>query len=518
MTTADGVAAAPAAGPHRWRWLALAVILLGEVMDLLDMLITTLAGPSIRAALGGSENLVQWLGAGYTLAMAVGLITGGRLGDLFGRRRMFLVGTAGFTAASLLCAAATSPRVLIAARVAQGLSGAVMLPQGIGVIKQVFPPRQTAVAFGAVGPVMGLSSVGGPILAGALIDANLFGAGWRMIFLVNLPLGVLAFLGGLRFLPRDVRARQVRLDLRGMLLASLGAFGLVCPLVQGRELGWPAWTFWVMGAGVAVFGCFAWQQSRDQRAGRAPLLALSLFRKRAFAGGLAAGVVHFAGLAGFSLVLTLYLQLGLGYQPLRAGLVGLPQTVGLLVGFVIAGAGLADRLGRRLLQAGVVLMAAGMVGLIGTLRLAGATVSGWQLAPALALAGVGMALLMAPFFDIVLAGVAPAETGSAGGTLTAAQQLGSSLGIAVLGTVFFAALGRPGAAGMAPVAGELASSAAAGLRAARFGDALASTLWLLTGQLGVVFLLSFLLPRHARPRPPAGAPAAPAEELSVDPA
>ncbi|MGC1213557.1 MAG: MFS transporter [Micromonospora sp.] len=165
--------APPEAGGHRWPWLALAVILTAEVMDLLDVLVTNLAGPAIRAELGGPASLIQWLGAGCTLAMAVGLITGGRLGDLYGRRRMFLIGVLGFTAASAVCATATSPGMLIAARVAQGLFGAVLLPQGLGIIREVFPPRQLAAAFGAFGPVMGIAAVGGPILAGWLVDADL---------------------------------------------------------------------------------------------------------------------------------------------------------------------------------------------------------------------------------------------------------------------------------------------------------------------------------------------------------
>ncbi|MFD0787549.1 MFS transporter, partial [Micromonospora azadirachtae] len=186
--------------PYRWRWLALAVILAAEVMDLLDALVTNLAGPAIRAGLGGSASLIQWLGAGYTLAMAIGLITGGRLGDLYGRRRMFLAGVAGFTVASALCALSVSPGMLVASRVAQGLFGAVLLPQGLGIIKEVFPPRELAAAFGAFGPVMGISAVGGPILAGWLVDADLWGTGWRAIFLINLPIGLLALLGALRFL------------------------------------------------------------------------------------------------------------------------------------------------------------------------------------------------------------------------------------------------------------------------------------------------------------------------------
>ena len=183
----DKTATAPTA--YRYRWVALFVILAVEVMDLLDALVTNIAGPSIRTELGGAYSLIQWLGAAYTLAMAIGLLTGGRLGDIFGRRRMFLIGAAGFTLASLACGLAQSPAQLIVGRAVQGLFGAVMLPQGLGMIKQMFSDEEQAKAFGAFGPVMGLSTVGGPILAGWLVDANYFDSGWRMIFFINLPLG-----------------------------------------------------------------------------------------------------------------------------------------------------------------------------------------------------------------------------------------------------------------------------------------------------------------------------------------
>ena len=227
--------------PYRHRWVALFVILAVEVMDLLDALVTNIAGPVIREEIGGSYSLIQWLGAAYTLAMAIGLLTGGRLGDIFGRRRMFLIGAIGFTLASLACGVAQTPGQLIAARTVQGLFGAVMLPQGLGMIKQMFSPTERAKAFGAFGPVMGLSSVGGPILAGWLVDADFLGAGWRMIFFINLPLGLFAVVGALRFLPEFRSARAPRLDGLGVLLAAAGAFLLLYPLVQGRELDWPVW-------------------------------------------------------------------------------------------------------------------------------------------------------------------------------------------------------------------------------------------------------------------------------------
>ncbi len=541
-----------AAAPYRWRWVALFVLLAAEVMDLLDVLITNIAGPSIRADLGGSATTLQWLGAAYTLAMAVGLITGGRLGDIVGRRRMFIIGALGFTAGSLLCALSQSPEMLIGFRGMQGLFGAVMLPQGLGIIKEMFSEQESAKAFGMFGPVMGLSSVGGPVLAGWLIDGDFFGTGWRMIFLINLPLGLLAVAGGLRFLPESRSAEPPRLDLVGVVLAAVASLLLIYPLVQGRELGWPAWTFVMLAGAVAVFGLFGWFESRKRRAGGDPLVVPSLFRKRGFTGGLILGTVFFTGMTGFGLVFGLFAQIGLGYSPLKAGLAGVPMSIGLVVGFGVAQA--LQKLGRKVIHIGTAVMAVGVVGLVYTLHAAGIGVTPWQFAPALIVVGLGMGLLMAPFFDTVLAGVEPHETGSASGALTAVQQLGSALGVAVLGTIFFGALGGHVAGETGTIApktlaaagvsgpqqahlvsvirdcghdravakdpqrvpascgrlyGEVRTApapvqravATAGERSAKQGssDAMTITLWVEVGLLGLTFLAAYLLPLRARP-------------------
>ncbi|GAA1020655.1 hypothetical protein Aple_054880 [Acrocarpospora pleiomorpha] len=422
---------------YRWRWAALFVILAAEVMDVLDALVTTIAAPAIRADLGGGASLMQWLGAGYALAMAVGLITGGRLGDLYGRRRMFLIGALGFTAASVLCGLAQSPEMLVGSRVLQGLFGAVLIPQGLGLIKEMFPPKEMATAMGAFGPVIALGSVGGPVLAGWLVDADFFGTGWRMIFLINLPVGLAAFSAALVFLPESRSAHASRLDVTGMGLVTAASFLLIYPLIQGRELDWPVWTFASMAASVLVFAVFARHQIGKQRAGRDPLVVPELFRKRAFTAGLVAGLLFFAGMIGFSLVWSVYTQAALGYTPLQAGLAALPMAVGTIFGFAIGGAGLAAKLGRTAVQLGALVMGAGVVVAGYIVTSAGAGITAWQFGPPLFAAGIGLGLFMMPFFDIVLAGVEEQETGSASGTLTAVQQLGGAFGTALLGTVFF---------------------------------------------------------------------------------
>src|SRR3954470_6545469 len=255
------VASAPAER-HPLRWAILAIVLVAEVMDLLDGTIVNVAAPSIRRDLGGSATTLQWLGAAYTLAFAVLLITGARLGDLFGRRRVFMVGVVGFTAASALSAAAPSAGLLLAARVVQGAFGALLIPQGFGMIKEVFAEDEITKAFAAFGPVMGLSAVGAPVLGGALTDGNLAGLGWRSIFLVNVPLGIAGLVGALRVMPRTGGRPGTRLDPLGGVLVTGAAFAVIYPLVQGRQLDWPAWIFVLFAAGVAGFVLFALYERR----------------------------------------------------------------------------------------------------------------------------------------------------------------------------------------------------------------------------------------------------------------
>jgi len=463
-------------------WIVLAVVLAAEIMDLLDATVIAIAGPSVRADLGGGTAFLQWLSAGYTLAFAVGLVTGGRLGDIFGRRPMFLAGAAGFTLMSLLCAVAPGPAWLVAFRVLQGLCGAVLIPQGLGLIKAAFPPEKLGAAFAAFGPVMGLSAVCGPILAGVLVDADLFGTGWRMIFLINLPVGLAALAGAALVLPRAAeRAPGLRLDLPGTALLGGALLLLVFPLVQGRELGWPWWCWAAMAASGPGLWLFRRYEQRRARTGLSPLVEPSLLAKRRFNAGLVVGLIFFAGLVGLSLTISVYLQLGLGYSPLRAGLTQAPWAFGTALG-AIAAHGLSTRLGgRKVLVGGTGVIALGAAGMLVTLAATGGPASPWPLLPALLVLGVGMGASMSPYFDIVLAAVDDHEVGSASGTLTAAQQVGAAIGVAVLGTAFF-------------------SWAGPGLTAA-----FERVLWLELGLLALAGALCFLLPARAREESTAGA-------------
>src|SRR4051794_23011269 len=416
------------------RWRVLAVVLVAEVMDLMDGTIVNVAAPSIRADLGGSATTLQWLGAAYTLAFAVLLITGARLGDRFGRRRLFLIGIAGFTSASALCAAAPTSGTLIAARVVQGAFGALLIPQGFGMIKEVFAEDEITKAFAAFGPVMGLSAVAAPIVGGALTDGDLLGLGWRSIFLVNVPLGIAGFVGALRVMPRTPGRPDTRLDALGVLLVTGAAFALVYPLVQGRELDWPAWIFGLFAAGAAGFGLFVlYERRHTERA----LITPSLLRNGTFTSGLLVALCFFAAMIGLNLVLSLFCQLGEGFSPLRTGLTLAPFALGIAI---TAGPSypLAKRFGRASMQAGFIVMGAGFLLLAAMVHAQGAGVGVWTLVPGELLAGAGMGLALPPLFDFILAGVKEHEVGSASGVLNAVQQFAGALGIAIFATVFFA--------------------------------------------------------------------------------
>jgi EmrB/QacA subfamily drug resistance transporter len=460
---------------HPRRWLILVVVLAAECMDLLDGTIVNVAAPAMSADLRTSSTGLQWIVGGYALTFAIGLVTGGRLGDIFGRRRLFLLGVLGFTVSSTLCGLAPSSSTLIAARLVQGMFAAVMIPQGFGILRQAFPPDEVGRAFGLFGPVIGLSAVLGPVLGGVLVDADLLGTGWRMIFLVNLPLGIAALVAGARLLPESRAERAPTLDLLGAALVTLAAGLLVYPLIQGRELGWPAWTFASMGASALVLAGFVVLERRHERAGVSPLVTPSLFRKRAFSGGLLTALVFFAGMIGLMLTLNLCLQLGLRYSAIHSGLSFVSWSLGTAVGAGLGAGVLAPRFGRPVLHAGLGLMLAGILGMLAVVHAQGDGLTTWGLFGPELLAGAGMGMMLAPLFEIVLAGVDEHETGSASGTLNAIQQLGAALGIAVLGTVFFSVAGRHG-----------------------FVTAFERTLWIEAGTIVVVAALVFLLPKRAR--------------------
>jgi EmrB/QacA subfamily drug resistance transporter len=455
MITGPKAAAPPPAAAalpgHRTRWLAAAVLIVGALMDMIDLTIVNVALPTIRRDLHASATQLEWVVSAYMLAFAAALIIAGSLGDLFGRKRVFLVGVGLFGAASLGAGMAGSPSQLIACRVVQGLAAAAMAPQVLATFRTMFAARERGQAFGVYGAMLGFASAIGLVLGGVLTEASLFGWSWRSVFFVNVPVAVIALVAGLKFIPetRDRAAR--RPDLPGGALLAGSLVAIVYPLLEGRQLGWPWWSWPLLAAGVAGLAALCALESRRARrqpaAGRrtrrpvAPLIRPDLFRVPAFAAGLGVQLAFSAGIQGFFLMFALWLQAGEHFSPLRAGLTAVAFSVG---SFLVAPVAvpLAQRYGRVVLAAGGVIMAAGVGGVV--LGVSHVTVAGrpWAIVPGLVVAGVGLSLLVIPLVNVVLAAVPAQVAGGASGLFSTAQQLGGALGVAIIGTVFFSAAGQ----------------------------------------------------------------------------
>jgi EmrB/QacA subfamily drug resistance transporter len=467
---------APLARPgHPRKWTILALVLAAECMDLLDGTIVNVAAPTIHARLHAGAASLQWIIGGYALAFAAGLIGGGRLGDIYGRRRLFILGALGFVGASAACAFSVSPAMLIVCRLVQGTAAAALIPQGLGIVREVFAADELQGAFAVFGPVIGLSAVLGPIIGGALVALNAFGTGWRLIFFVNLPLGLIAALGAARLMPESRAPKPPSLDVAGALLAAAGMGLLVYPLIQGRSAGWPAWTYLMMAGSVLALGLLAVWDRRVRRRGRDPLVETSIFRHRSYGAGLASILVFFAGMSGVLLVLTLFLQLGEHFSAIHAGLTLVPFAAGSATGAALAGALLAPRFGRAVLQLACLLLAVGVVCVRQTILAHGLHTSSLDLIAPQLVVGCGIGMMISPLFDFILAAVTDAEVGSASGVLNAVQQLGGAVGIATVGTLFFSTLGHSG-----------------------FVTAISHALVLELATTPVLLLLISLLPRHAR--------------------
>jgi EmrB/QacA subfamily drug resistance transporter len=429
---------------HPRRWTILALVLAAECMDLLDGTIVNVAAPTIHSDLHAGTAALQWIIGGYALAFAVGLIAGGRLGDIYGRKRLFVLGALGFVAASTACAFALSPGMLIGCRLAQGAAAALLIPQGLGIIREVFAPDELSGAFAVFGPVIGLSAVLGPILGGALIAADALGSGWRLIFVVNLPLGLVAALGAARLMPESRAPRRPDLDLVGTGLAALGMGLLIYPLIEGREAGWPAWTYLMAVASAASFALLAAWSGRERRRGHDPLIESSIFQHRSYTAGLATILVFFAGMIGTLLVITLFLQFGEHFSAIHAGITLAPFALGSAIGATLAGALLVPRFGRTVLQVACLVLAGGVWWLRAAFVSGGLHTGSLSLVAPQLVVGIGMGMLIAPLFDFVLASVTDEEVGSASGVLNAVQQLAGAIGVAAIGTLFFTTLEHSG--------------------------------------------------------------------------
>ena len=420
------------AGPSRG---ALPVLLAGVFTSLLDFFIVNVALPDTQRDLHAGPSAVQFVVAGYGLAVAAGLITAGRLGDMYGRRKMYILGLGLFTLASAACGLAPSAGFLVAARVIQGGAAALLMPQIMAIINTVYTGPARARAFTAYGMTVGFGAVFGQLVGGVLIKLDLAGLGWRSIFLINIPVGVAAVALAPRLLPESRAPGGGRIDLIGSALVSLGLVAIVLPLVEGQQQGWPAWGFLCMAASVPLLGAFALHQRRLAARNGSPLINLALFRERAFTAGVVTNLAYQMMMASFFLVLALFLQDGLGLSALESGLIFLPLGLGYFVASVRSGK-IAARLGPQVLALGSLVVS------VGYLLLAAAVHDGaWWLIPGLVISGVGMGFVIAPMPAIVLARVKPEHAAAASGVLSTAQQAGGSIGVAVIGAVFYSALG-----------------------------------------------------------------------------
>ncbi len=459
------------------RGLAMGVLIFASFMDLLDATIVNVALPSIRDDLDASGAQLEWTVGGYLLAFAVLMITGGRLGDMVGRRRLFVTGVVGFTLGSALACVAPTIGVLLVARVVQGAFAAMMVPQVLSSLQALYAPRERAAMLGLIGAVSGMSAVIGPVLGGWLVSSNAFGMGWRSIFLINLPVGVLLVVLALRWVPETRSEHPLRLDPTGLVLATTGLLGVVYALVEGRQQDWAGWVWGIGGAGVIVLAAFGVQQVRRERTTGSALLPMRLFSDRGFSAGLVTQGAFQGSLAGFALVLTVYVQTGLGWSAMHAGLTLLPFSLGAFVGTAVS-VPLGVKLGKVVMVTGAALQSAATIWVLAVVHGQGDSLSTWNLVPPLAVSGIGLGLLVVPLVDVALATIPTTEAGAASGAYGTVQQVGAALGVAITGTVFFGVVGT--------------SYDAASLR-----SGLLAACWVAAGGYALSALASLFLPSRA---------------------
>ncbi len=447
----DQVVPAPRAGAlaraRASRWAPLPIVLAGTFMVVLDFFIVNVALPSMQTRLHASDGAIEWIVAGYSLTSAVLLIGAGRLGDRHGRRRMFALGLALFTLSSAACGLAASPGMLVGARLVQGGAAALLMPNVLSLIGVLYDGVDRARALAAYGMTMGLAAVSGQLIGGLLVQADVAGLGWRMVFLINVPVGALALAMTSRVVPESRAEGSGRVDLVGTLLSTAGVTAIVLPLIGAHPPhthGWPLWTWLSLGAAPLILGAFAIQQrrlGRDAGTSTPPLIPSQLFDVRGFTPGLVAQLVFWSGQASFFLVLALYLQQGRGLSALHSGLVFTILAVAYLAASLRAPA-LTERHGRRVLAVGALTLAVGhglLAAGVGEIGTGGSVLA---LVPGLILVGAGMGLGITPLATLIMAGMKPDHAGATSGVLATAQNVGNAIGVAVIGVLFFGAAGH----------------------------------------------------------------------------
>ncbi|HVO86806.1 MAG TPA: MFS transporter [Candidatus Binatia bacterium] len=419
------------------RTVAVSVLFLASIMDLLDSTVVNIAIPAIHENLHASASDIQWIIAGYSLSFALLLITAGRLGDIYGYKKIFMIGVAGFTLLSLASGLAPTARWLIVTRLLQGAMAALMVPQVTSFFQIIYKPEERARLLGTFGAIGGMAAALGPIVGGLIIAGNWWGLSWRPIFLINIPIGLAVLAVSPKLLPSDKSSHPLKVDLPGTLLVTLALGFLVYPLIEGRELGWPHWIYLMMLASVPLFVLFTWYELRRERRGLSTLIVPELFKIRSFASGWSINILSEIAMAGVILISTLTLQLGFGFSALRAALTTLPIIAGLILSMTVLLNRLIKLLGRYVLILGCAGAILGYLVVAWTFWHYGASLAGWQLAPGLFVAGVGLGLVLGPLFVVTLQDVDTAHAGSASGLTEITAQLGGAIGVALIGTIFF---------------------------------------------------------------------------------
>lgn len=427
----------PTSDPRRW-W-SLAVLLTAAFMVALDMFIVNVSLPSIQLSLATDFGQLQFIVAGYVLSYAVLLITGGRLGDLFGRKKMFLVGVAGFVLTSAWCGFSGSASMLIAARVLQGISAAALMPQVLSLIQVIFPVEERGKALGLFGAVLGVGGICGQIIGGLLLQANWWGMEWRLVFLVNLPVGILSLLFAAGMLKESYAPERKRLDTAGVGFVSVGLALLVYPLVVGLENDWPLWVYASWALSLIVLTLFVRFENRLLRRGRAPLMPTTLFEAASFRYGMLIALVFYSGNAALYFMFSVFLQAGMGIEPLHTAYMFIPLGVGYFLASLLTPR-LQKRFGLRVLQFGTVGMAVGYTALI--MVVDNASIEWMHMFVPLLLAGAGQGAVASPLIHTVLAGVRGPHAGAASGVLSTFTQVASAMGVAGIGTLFQSLLTR----------------------------------------------------------------------------
>lgn len=471
----------------RRTWICLAVLLLGIAMALLDTTIVNVALPTIRTSLDASEATLSWIISGYALAFGLALIPAGRVGDRYGHAWVFAVGLAGFTLASLWCGLASGPAMLVVARVAQGFFGGMFYPAVTALIQLMFPGPLRGKAFAVMGATIGFATALGPIAGGLLIEWFGEAEGWRSVFFVNLPFGVLAVVAALLLLPRTVPGRSAgSVDAVGLVLLAGSLVAILVPLIQGEDAGWPLWTWLTLAGGVVgMVAFFAWELHVARR-GRTPLVPPHLFAHGHFTGGVILALVYFAAFTGIFFTISILWQSGLGHTPLESGLVAIPFAIGSILGAARSDA-LARRLGRLVLSVGSGLVAVGLIAVwIIFATVDPVSLNHWMLLAPLAIAGIGSGMFIAPNAAFIVATVDRTEAGAASGVIGTAQRIGSAAGIAVIGAVLFGSLRFPAGRPTPDVVADVFTGAAA--HAMVLSSALAV----------LAFALVFVLPRRVQ--------------------